>query len=135
MLNSSDLFGTPYRLLIDSGTGEEILVHPPTLRYFEALVTTYNISLNEAISPSSEIKDEVAYIRMVSRTMQMLHMAAYMIDESITYEQVELWSRNDPEVLTRYIKSIAEHLPSNDKKPKSVIKPKKPLTPKMWIPR
>lgn len=135
MLNASDVLGTPYRLLIDSVSEEYVLIQPPTIKYFEALTATYNVSLSEAISPPDDIEDEVTYIKVLSRTMQMLHIAAYMIDSDVTFEQVESWCRNDSEILTRYLKSFAEHLPQDNKKTKSVITPKKHSTPKIWIPR
>lgn len=135
MLNPSDVLGTPFSLVLDEATDDTVLLHPPTIRFFESLFATYNISLSEAINPPEDLEQETTYIKVLSRTMQMLHIAAHMVDPEITFNDVEQWTRDDPNILTRYLQSFAQHLPADNRKTKSAIKPKKRLTPKVWIPR
>lgn len=136
MLSPSDVLGTPYHLTLSEESGDTILIHPPTIKFFEALYATYNVTLNEAITPPDDIADEVTYVRVLSRTMQMLHIAAFMIDSDITFSEVEQWCNDDPLILTRYLKSFSQHLPEDKKKTaKKVVQPKKSRTPKIWIPR
>ena len=132
-LDSSDVYGTPYNLDLDSG--EVLQLHPPTLKYFESLYASYNITLDEAISNDSSIEDELLYIRAMSRVMQMLHIARAMIDSNVTYNDIEAIVQEEPTVLTKYLASFAQHLPTQQVQ-KAQVQVKKSRTPsKIWIPK
>ena len=132
-LNSSDVYGTPYSMELDSG--EVLQLHPPTLKYFESLYASYNITLDEAISNDSSASEELGYIRAMSRVMQMLHIARVMVDSTVTFEDIEALVQEDPTVLTKYLQTFVVHLPTN-KVSNSQVQPKKSRTPnKIWMPK
>lgn len=143
-MNLHDIYGTPFNFtVVELQDGElvevEILLNPPTVKYFESLLSTYNIGLDDVIANTPGIEEEVALVNLMSKTLKMLHIAAALVDPSIDYNRVENWFAMDPTVVERFLKQFSAHLPSNKAKGGSgrrVVNPKVKTQPKtVWIPK
>lgn len=142
-LTLHDLTGTPFRILLNKHTGEEILCYPPTIKFFESLVATYKLDLEDtaAAMSNSEVKDIETMVKMLSRTLQLMHISMSMVDRDITIEHVHAFYQADEEVVIRFLKEFAQYLPTKSKNEmESVIQPKKDLSihsekQRVWIPQ
>lgn len=139
-----DIYGTPYKFQIKTlQDGEyveqDILLSPPTIKFYEVLLANYSIELEDTMSLDVDIEDAKAVVNLLSRTLQMLHIAASMVDSTVTFEDVESWFTADNTIIPRYLNSLVQFMPSKDTKQednkRKVVNPKVKSQPKQWMPK
>lgn len=139
-----DVYGTPYRFQIktveDGVESEEtILLSPPTVKFYEILLANYAIQLEDTMSMDIDMEDAKALVNLISRTLQMIHIAASMVDDTITFDNVEAWFANDNSIIPRYLTSLVQFMPSKEtgkgEQKRKVVNPKVRTQPKKWMPK
>jgi hypothetical protein len=138
-----DIFGTPYqfpvKIIKDGELVEEIvLLSPPTIKFYEVLLANYALNMEDAMSTDIDVQDAKDLVRLVSRTLQMLHIAASMNDPEVTLDTIEHWYKSDPSVMTNYLTSLKQFMPVTKEvqQKRKVVNPKVKTQPKkVWIPK
>ena len=142
-LTLHDIYGTPYPFqikTIEEGELVEstILLSPPTVKFYEVLLANYAIGINDTMSEDIDVEDAKSVLNLISKTLQMLHIAASMVDSTVTFDNIELWFRADETLIERYLQSLKPFLPGMQEKQqqkRKVVnaKPKPQRT--MWTPQ
>lgn len=136
-----DIYGTPYQFTIKTADDSEqvVLLSPPTVKFYEILLANYSIQLEDTMSMDVDLEDAKAVVNLISRTLQMIHIAASMVDAAITFETIEEWFSHDNSIVPRYLSSLIQFMPSKDTEVKEnkrkVVNPKVKTQPKKWMPK